>query len=120
MKTTIEEKRYTWKKDVEFTLVRESTKDEVFSFSTVMEAKIKQKELLRNTATDFNGKTFDIDEMQTSLRVLFQSFCQKDIDNAGVPFLHNCVQRDLKCGCAIVGNGSLSFPLTIQQCKKHK
>lgn len=68
----------------------------------------------------FDGKIINIADMQESLRVNFPSYCQKDIDDYGTPFLSNCVMNEPECGCEIIGNGTLQFPLTIKFCAKHK
>jgi hypothetical protein len=48
------------------------------------------------------------------------SHAQKSMgENDGVPALISTVYQNRECGCEIVGNGTLQFPLTIQPCKKH-
>ncbi len=72
------------------------------------------------TVIDFNGREQNIKSFQHSLRVDFPSFAQKDIDDYGTPFLSNITIRTSECGCEIVGNGTLQFPLTIKKCKLHE
>lgn len=72
------------------------------------------------TVQTFNGKNIDLKAYQDSLRNNFPAFCRKDISDNGTPFLHNCVQTENECGCTIVGNGTIQFPLTINFCNKHK
>lgn len=121
MKTKIEKSytNYVSSKKPVFALINEATNEEVYAFPTLKEAKEKQKQLAGRTVKDFNGSTIDIAAMQNSLRQ-FPSFCKKEIDDEGTPYLMNCVQRDSKCGCTIIGNGTLQFPLMIKHCKKHQ
>lgn len=73
------------------------------------------------TVKSFDGKTdVNVASMQKSLRADFPSFCQKDIDDFGTPFLSNCVHSVHDCGCSIIGNGTIQFPLSIQFCSLHK
>lgn len=73
------------------------------------------------TVKSYDGKTdVNVKAMQQSLRIDFPSYARKDIDDWGTPFLTNCVHTETKCGCSIIGNGTLQFPLTIKFCKTHE
>ena len=65
------------------------------------------------------GSTDKIRNMRTSLH-LFPSFARKEMDEHGVAFLSNCSYKASKCGCRIIGNGTLQNPLEIKFCNKHK
>lgn len=66
-----------------------------------------------------SGDTTKIQNMRTPLH-LFPSFARKEMDEQGTPFLSNCSYKEKKCGCKIVGNGTLHHPLEIEFCSKHK
>ena len=42
------------------------------------------------------------------------------IDNDGTPAITGAVYRTYPCGCKVIGNGTLQFPVSIQFCNKHK
>lgn len=65
-----------------------------------------------------SGDTEKIQNMRTSLH-LFPSFCSKQMDEQGNASLGNCTYRTHKCGCEIIGNGTLQNPLEIKFCNKH-
>ncbi len=67
----------------------------------------------------FQGTSINLKAYQHSLNE-YASFARKGIDNQGVPYLTNCAFNSPKCGCEIIGNGTLQFPLSIKYCKKHK
>jgi hypothetical protein len=69
--------------------------------------------------TDYNGVEHNVTDLQDSYRN-FPSYARKAIDGDGEPALLDCVFRESECGCKIIGNGSLQFPLMIQHCEKHK
>jgi len=57
-----------------------------------------------------------------SLRTAYRQYrtgliCQVSDDGNG--FLLNGVYRDSMCGCKVIGNGTLHFPLRVQHCKEH-
>lgn len=64
------------------------------------------------------GDTKKIQNLRTSLH-LFPSFARKEMDEKGEAFLSNCCYNEKKCGCKIVGNGTLQNPLEIKFCSKH-
>ena len=66
-----------------------------------------------------SGATEKIQNMRTSLH-LFPSFAQKQMDEQGNASLSNVTYRAHKCGCEIIGNGTLQNPLEIKFCDKHK
>jgi len=66
-----------------------------------------------------SGDTEKIRNMRTSLH-LFPSFARKEMDEQGNAFLSNCCHNEPKCGCKIIGNGTLQNPLGIEFCSKHK
>lgn len=66
-----------------------------------------------------SGATEKIQNMRTSLHQ-FPSFAKKEMDEQGNAYLSNCVHKTHKCGCEIIGNGTLQNPLEIKFCKKHK
>lgn len=59
-----------------------------------------------------------IDNYRKSFRE-FPSYARKDIAEDGTPFLSGITFTQTKCGCEIIGNGTLPFPLEIKFCKKH-
>lgn len=66
-----------------------------------------------------SGDTIKIQNMRTSLH-LFPSFARKEMDEKGNTSLSNCNYKVHKCGCEIIGNGTLQNPLEIKFCNKHK
>ena len=66
-----------------------------------------------------SGETVEIQNMRTSLH-LFPSFARKEMDECGNAFLSNCTYATHKCGCEIIGNGTLHNSLEIKFCNKHK
>lgn len=66
-----------------------------------------------------SGDTIKIQNMRTSLH-LFPSFARKEMDEHGNASLSNCCYATQKCGCEIIGNGTLQNPLKINFCFKHK
>lgn len=47
-------------------------------------------------------------------------FARKMMAEDGTPYLSNITFIPAKCGCEIIGNGTLPFPLQIKFCKLHK
>lgn len=66
-----------------------------------------------------SGDTLKIQNMRTSLHQ-FPSFARKEMDEQGNASLSNCNYKIHKCGCDIIGNGTLQNPLEIKFCNKHK
>lgn len=44
---------------------------------------------------------------------------QRGITDDGEGFLSDACTRPLPCGCRVIGNGTIQFPLTVKQCDKH-
>lgn len=70
------------------------------------------------TVIDFNGNKCDVESFRKSLQT-FPSYCRKDMSQNGEAFLSDCVFVKSECGCQIIGNGTLQFPLQIKHCFKH-
>ncbi len=65
-----------------------------------------------------DGQERKIADLQKSFRE-WQSYCMKNLDDYGTPYLTNCLTNTGGCGCEITGNGSIPFPLGIKLCEKH-
>lgn len=68
---------------------------------------------------NFEGKEVHIKNYQNSLRK-YPTQVHAIMDDYGNTGLCFATFRESKCGCAIVGCGTLQFPLMIKKCKKHK
>lgn len=65
------------------------------------------------------GHLISIAGMQETLRAYPMEYLAQLSDD-GVPFIKGMVHREPGCGCKIVGNGTLQFPVMIEFCKQHK
>lgn len=74
---------------------------------------------MKKIVLDILGHKHKIKDLQKSYQD-FPCFVHKSIGDDGTPYLSNVVTFTHKCGCEIVGNGTIQFPLRIKFCKKHK
>lgn len=79
---------------------------------------MSQNQALPKFTKTFDGRKVNIADMRESLRA-FPSFKRAAIADDGTPYLTNCVEHTTECGCKIIGNGTIQFPLTIQFCAAH-
>lgn len=71
------------------------------------------------TIKSFVGNDVTIKAFQQSLHN-YPLNLRAIMDDHGNTALTGAAFHDHKCGCKIIGNGSLQFPLTIKFCNKHK
>jgi hypothetical protein len=70
------------------------------------------------TVTDFDGHVRNIKDYQKSL-MDYPSLVHKVMADDGSTHLVGITLRTQKCGCEIVGCGTLQFPVTIKYCPLH-
>lgn len=71
------------------------------------------------TVKTIEGERIAIKAHQEALRdyaVTFRAW----MDDKGKPGIIGAVSRVRKCGCKVVGNGTLQFPIMVQPCEKHR
>ena len=72
------------------------------------------------TVKSYDGKTdVDIKAFQDSL-IQWPSRVIPYLDDDGRAGLLYSTYQPLPCGCEVIGNGTLQFPLSVNQCKLHK
>ncbi len=71
------------------------------------------------TVKSFDGKDISIKAMQQSLTT-YPLNLRAVISDNGEPALIGATYKTYKCGCDIIGNGTLQFPLSIKFCSKHQ
>lgn len=68
---------------------------------------------------DYEGNKVNIEDYKKGLDE-WPAYARKVMDSDGNTSLTNATYRVHKCGCRIVGCGTLQFPLSIEFCEKHK
>lgn len=72
------------------------------------------------TVKSFDGETDVIIKAHQECLREYPMNLRAMIDDYGTPAITGAVHATNKCGCEIIGNGTLQFPLTIKFCNKHK